>query len=142
MPCFHRLQACCWGLSFCLLHCVHGKLMEMSKRKQINGDEPATQRDLSLLGGNLTTKLDGIKGQLSSVNSRLDSMDGRLDGVDSRLDRLDSRLEGVDSRLDSLESGQAAILKVVNSIDEQLKEWKKIPAKVDRLHKRVFGSHQ
>jgi len=38
-----------------------------------------------------------------------------------------------------LKSGQYAILEVVKSIDEQLKEWQTIPAKVERLRKHVFG---
>ena len=32
----------------------------------------------------------------------------------------------------------ATVLAIVTSIDEQLKEWKGIPAKVERLHKRIF----
>jgi hypothetical protein len=31
------------------------------------------------------------------------------------------------------------VLDVVTSIDQQLKDWQAIPAKVDRLHKRVFS---
>ena len=32
----------------------------------------------------------------------------------------------------------ANVLNIVNSINEQLKEWKAIPAKVERLHRAVF----
>ena len=77
----------------------------MSK-KPINGDQPATQADLSILAGEMTTRFDLI-----------------------------------DTRLERMESSQNATLELVKGIDQQLKEWQHIPAKVERLHKRAFGTH-
>ena len=54
---------------------------------------------------------------------------------------MTTRFDSLESRMDSIESGLKTVLAVVNGIDQQLKEWKQIPARVDRLHKRVFGSH-
>ncbi len=59
-------------------------------------------------------------------------------GVTDDITGLKQDVTGLKKDVASLKSGQAAILNVVNSIDEQLKEWKGIPAKVERLHKAVF----
>ncbi len=67
-------------------------------------------------------------------------LEARIDGLASRLDGFETRINALDSRMDGLERGQAALLKSMTSIDQQLKEWQHIPAKVERLHARVFGT--
>jgi len=100
---------------------------------QQNGDQPATQKDLSLLAGRIQEQFDDLK----QGQARLET---RIDGIDTRMDGLETRMGNLDSPMESLENGQAAILQTVNSIDQQLKEWQHIPAKVERLHTRIFGT--
>ncbi len=105
-----------------------------------NGDQPATQKDLSLLAGRFQEQFDDLKQGQARLETRIDGLDTRMDGLGIRMDKLETRFDNFDSRMESLENGQAAILQTVNSIDQQLKEWQHIPAKVERLHTRVFGT--
>ncbi|MDP3997869.1 MAG: hypothetical protein Q8P73_05215 [bacterium] len=91
--------------------------MKTKKNPSGNGNSPVTQVDLSLWGGRLQEQIIGL---------------------DQRMDGLDKRMDGLDQRMDSLERGQATILQVVQSIDQQLREHKDLPARVARLERSVF----
>lgn len=91
----------------------------MVKKQKVNGNAPATQDDLALLGGQLTT---------------------RIDGVERHLGKIDNRLNKIDDRLNKIESDQKDILKTVRSIDEQFKEFKTHPTRISRLERSVFHS--
>ncbi len=97
----------------------------MSKKEKLNGNKPATQADLSTLAGEMTRRLGSIEDKMATKDA---------------LNAVANDLTSLKSDVKSLKSGQAAILNVVQSVDQQLQEWKPIPAKVDRLHKRVFPS--
>lgn len=54
-------------------------------------------------------------------------------------------LRDFESRLDdrfATKQQVETVLEIVQSIDQQLRECKQIPAKVERLHSRIFGSRQ
>ena len=89
-------------------------------------DEPTTQ-PFSEDDDKPATKAD--------VRAVADDLDKLAQATSTTFDKMDSKIE-------SLKSGQAAILELVKGIDRQLKEWKHIPAKVERLHQRVFGTHE
>lgn len=86
----------------------------MTKRKAKNGDAPVTQKDQSLLAG---------------------EMSRRFDTVDARFDAVDNRLDAMQADLTSLRNGQEAILGVMTSIDLQLRELKTLPVRVERLER-------
>lgn len=100
--------------------------MTNKKRKTVptNGDAPATQHDLSILAGEMT--------------HRFEKVDERFEGIERRLDTMDERLVNVEDRLVNVERQVGNVLTLVQSIDGQLKEWRDIPAKVERLHQTVF----
>ncbi len=81
---------------------------------------------------NMATKDD-----ISRLEARFHGLDSRLVGIENRMDGFETRIDGLDSRM---ERGQAAILKTMTSIDQLPKEWQHIPAKVERLHSRVFST--
>ncbi len=116
----------------------------ISKKQTFNGNTPANQDDLATLAGEVTMRLDRIeqnmatKDDISRLEARIDRLDSRLDGIENRMVGVKALIDGLDSRMDSLERGQSALLKTMTSIDQQLKEWQHIPAKVERLHTRVF----
>ena len=85
--------------------------------KKPNGDEPATQHDLSVLAGEMTRRFDSMQTDIAGLKTDVATLK---------------------TDVTSLKSGQQAILNVVQSIDQQLEEWKHIPKKVERLHKHVF----
>ncbi len=92
-------------------------LQPMPKTKKINGDRPVTQDDLSVLAGEMTRRFDSMQSDIASLKTDVTALK---------------------TDVASLKSGQQAILNVVQDIDQQLKEWKHIPKKVERLHKHVF----
>jgi predicted nuclease with TOPRIM domain len=96
-----------------------------------DGDQPATQRDLGILAGEMSRRFD-------DVNQRFERIDERFDAIDERFDRLEARVTGIEDRLGAVERGQVRLLDLVESIDEQLKAWRHIPDKVERIHRRVF----
>ena len=51
---------------------------------------------------------------------------------------VEKRFDAVENRLDSLDEWQRASLTVVQGIDEQLREYKSHPARIDRLERAVF----
>ena len=112
----------------------------MPKKEKLNGNTPATQNDLMTFAGEVMVRLDPIE-QNRPTKDGISRLETRIDGLDSRmLDGFETQIDGLDSRMNSLERGQAALLKTMTSIDQQLKEWQHIPAKVERLHTRVFGT--
>ena len=70
-----------------------------------NGDTPATHADLALLAGEMALRFDGVHSEVWEIRGDI-----------ARLQR-----------------GQEAILKIVSSIDVQLRELKTLPARVERL---------
>lgn len=83
----------------------------------MNGDEPATQHDLSLLSSQMTTRLDRLEG---------------------KFDKLGMGQKELKEDVTSLKRSQEAILNVVQSIDTQLREHKTHPARIRRLERSVF----
>lgn len=103
----------------------------MSKhKKKINGDGPATQNDLALLGGQLTERID-------DVSQRLDGVTERLDGVTERLDVVTERLDGIEQKMATKDDIQR-MLTIVESIDDHFKAYKDLPEKVEKLELDVF----
>ena len=86
---------------------VHGNLDSMPHNGHRNGDTPATHADLALLAGEMALRFDGVNSELKEIRGDI-----------ARLQR-----------------GQEAILNVVTSIDEQLRELKSLPARVERLER-------
>lgn len=83
-------------------------------RKQLNGDQPATEYDLSLLGGQPTN---------------------RIDKVETKIDKVEKKLSG---DINSLRRVVNAIFKVVKSIEGQVGALRDIPERVARLERDVF----
>ena len=50
-----------------------------------------------------------------------------------------TRINGLEKNMDNLKSTTTAILNMVNTIEDRLKSWEQIPAKVERLHKQIFS---
>lgn len=70
--------------------------------KKRNGDSPATQHDLTLLGGELTRRIDGLEermdraeGILEKILSVVESIEGRMKEMTDHGDRLDRIKVGV-----------------------------------------------
>lgn len=95
----------------------------MSKSKKVNGDSPATQRDLALLDGQLTDRIDGVSERVDSVTKRLDIVTERLNNIEQKMATKDDIQR---------------ILTVVESIDEHFKAHKGLPEKVKELEVEVF----
>ena len=89
----------------------------MPRQKKLNGDKPATQHDLSLLSGHMTTRLDRLEG---------------------KVDKLETGQKELKEDVSSLKRSQEAILNVVQSIDTQLQEHKTHPTRIRRLERSVF----
>lgn len=106
--------------------------------------EPATKADVHKaqyeLAGMFARSVERLatRDDLAAVAGRIDRLDGRMDGFDGRMDGLDERMGGFDERLGRLERGQSDILKVMQAIDEQLKEHRTHPARIARLERSVF----
>lgn len=93
------------------------------KSKKTNGDSPAAQHDLSLLGGQLTKRIDDVTERLDVVVDRLDVVVNRLDNIEQKMVTKDDIQH---------------ILTIVESIDEHFKEYKDLPRKVERLEVDMF----
>lgn len=89
-----------------------GIVLIMPTKKSSDGNQPATQKDLETWGGALTVRIDG----------------------------LEKRIGGLELRMDRLEKIAANTFDLVQSIDQQLKEWKHIPDRVDK-HDRWLDEH-
>jgi archaellum component FlaC len=110
-------------------------IIDMVKKKE-KLEEPATKGDLQNTEKNLKDYVDNAVNELATTTDKVIRYEvGRLD---KRMDGMDKRMDGMDGRLERLEHGQEAILKVVQSIDEQLHEHKDLPARVARLERTVF----
>lgn len=97
----------------------------MSKSKKINGDGPATQHDLFLLGGQLTERID-------DVSERLDVVTERLDNIEQKMVTKD------DAKDFATKDDIQRILTIVESIDDHFKAYKDLPEKVEKLELDVF----
>ena len=93
-------------------------------------DQPATK-------GDVRKSQEELAGMMAKSFHHAATKNG-LHALDQRMDAFEGRMDKFDRRLERFESSQAATLRVVQSIDQQLKEWKRIPAKVERLHRAVF----
>ena len=77
-------------------------------------NSPATNTDLALLAGEMALRFDGVYSELRAIRSDMQEL------------RTD---------ISSLQRGQEAILKIVSSIDMQLRELKTLPARVEHLER-------
>lgn len=89
----------------------------MPRTKQINGDKPVTQQDLSLWGGRLQEQLNDAKKDREAIRREM---------------RTGFRKN--DERFKKLEGMMKLMLKIVQGIDKEHQEQKKL-----RIPKRVAG---
>lgn len=79
-----------------------------------NGAAPVTHAELSSLAGEMTTRFNFMDVQFQEVRDELQEVRNDLGG---------------------LQRGLESVLNVVTSIDEQLRELKTLPARVERLER-------
>ncbi len=95
------------------------------KSSGVNGSAPATQHDLSLWGGELTRRIDGLEHEISGVKKELKEH--------SRILAEHSQILEKHSRI--LES----ILKVLESIDGRLATMADHAERLDRQEQKLFA---
>lgn len=88
----------------------------MAQKRKINGNKLATQEDLALLGGQLTSRIDSAEGQLKDLSSK----------VNAGFAKMERKMNG--------------ILKIITSIEDLLKEHKTHPARIARIERTLFHS--
>ena len=88
--------------------------MDDSTTEPLNGNTPATQEDLSHLAGEMTRRFDENEYRFNALEQRFDNLEKRLDSQFSN------------------------VFKLLESIDESLRELKTLPQRVDRLERSVF----
>jgi septal ring factor EnvC (AmiA/AmiB activator) len=94
------------------------------QHKTPNNDPPATQADLSLLAGEMTRRFDDAQHDVAQVRDEVKHIRQSVETVNTRIHRL--------------EQGQQTLLEVVQSIDERLKQSRRLPERVARLERTVF----
>lgn len=104
----------------------------MSKSKKVNGNSPATQRDLALLGGQLTDRIDGVSERVDTVTDQLNVVTKRLDGIEQKMVTKD------DAKNFATKDDIQRILTVVESIDGHFKAHKNLPEKIEKLELDMF----
>lgn len=94
--------------------------------KEVNADDqlPATKAD--------------VRGVQEDVDKLAQATAKTFQRVEANIAELKSDVNGVKADVQSLKSGQAAILSVVQGIDQQLKEHRRLPERVERLERSVF----
>jgi ubiquinone biosynthesis protein UbiJ len=101
--------------------------------KAENGDEhaAATKADVRAVQDDVDSLAQATAKTFQRVEGDIAQIKGDVTGLKDDVGKLGKRL-------DRLESGQAAILKVAESIDEQLKEFRTHPTRIERLERSVF----
>lgn len=93
------------------------------KKNATNGNKPATQHDVEMLGGHLSSRIDEVEGRLGGVEDRLGGVENRLDSVEGELKTHRKILE--------------SILNVVQTIEARSQETKDHPLILKNHEKRI-----
>lgn len=100
--------------------------------REVNGDEnqPATKADVRSVQDDVDKLAQATAKTFERIEQRMATKDD--------IATIHQRFGSLDDRIGRLERGQAAILSVVQGIDEQLKEFRTHPARIERLEHSVF----
>lgn len=109
----------------------------MKKKRNSTGNQPATQADLAMLGGELTRRIDGLDTRITGLDGRMDGLDGRMDGLDGRMDRLEKTMQVV-------KDISQRTLDIVQTIDANRREERalNLPTRVAQLEKDSAYLHK
>lgn len=77
-----------------------------------NGSEPATQHDVSLWGGELTRRIDGVESEVTGVKQELQKHGRILESILKVLESIEGRLVGMADHSDKLERHEQRLFAV------------------------------
>lgn len=88
---------------------------------ELDKNAGATLGDLGTLAGEMSLRFDGVHAELKEMRDEMQNIRGEMQEI-----RTD---------ISGLQRGQEAILNVITSIDENLRELKTLPVRVERLER-------
>ncbi|MDA1168901.1 MAG: hypothetical protein O3A36_01025 [bacterium] len=107
------------------------------KKKATNSNEPATQHDLELLGGHLSSRIDEVEGAVEEVKDEIVGVKDEIVGVKGEIVGVKVRLDNAEEEMAIHRKILEAILSVVKSIDARAKETKDHPIILKNHEKRI-----